>query len=333
MRILKSTAIVVAIGIVLCHLFIARALERTKADAFTDPSVTMDMPESWVKQPIKHDPAQGKADMVINLNRQVYQALYPLIERFEQDNRIKIVVTKGTCGISAGLMKKKQADIVMLCCPPGKVDRLPGIEFHTIGIMPLAFLVHPDNHVEDLTVEQLREIFQGNISRWSEISDSQGRPGKNTPIQVIARRHCKKRPGHWKLLLPESQLFSAKTQEVGAIPDMIKLIADNPSAIGYEVMQMVREYENIGELKPLKINGVGPGEGERLLTGEYPFYRTYSFTTWNGEGLSNPHARRLVDYILTEAGKVDAEYGIVTAAELKEAGWQFRGNELIGEPE
>jgi ABC-type phosphate transport system substrate-binding protein len=198
--------------------------------------------------------------------------------------------------------------------------------------MSLALLVHPDNPVEDVTLEQARAIFQGEISRWSELSDAQGRPGKNTPIQVIARRHCKKRPGHWKLLLAERDLFTPKVQEVGAIPDMIQLIVGNPSAIGFEVMQMVREYEEKGPLKALRISGSSTENAEDLVSGKYPFYRTYSFTTWRGKEVENPHARRLVDYILAHADSVDDSFGLIAVSQLKGAGWKFEGNELVGEP-
>jgi hypothetical protein len=310
----------------------SRADDELSGKAFSDPALKQEMPEAWINEPIKHDPAVGKADIVINLNRQVYQALYPLIMKFEKEDGIKVAVTKGTCGISAGMVKKKTADIVMLCCPPGKIDRLPGIEFHTVGIMSLALLVHPDNPVGDVTSAQAREIFQGEISRWSELNDAQGRPGKNTPIQVIARRHCKKRQGHWKLLLAEKDLFTPKVQEVGAIPDMIQLIVGNRSAIGFEVMQMVREYEEKGPLKALRISGSSAESAEDLASGKYPFYRTYSFTTWQGREVENPHARRLVEYILENADSVDDSFGLISASELKSSGWKFEDNELVGEP-
>lgn len=308
------------------------AADERRSRAFSDPTVAMEMPDEWVSQPVEHDPTIGKADIVINLNRQVYQALYPLIKEFEKKEGLKVAFTKGTCGISAGMVKKKSADIVMLCCPPGKIDRLPGIEFHTLGIMSLAILVHPDNAVDDVTLDEVRRIFKGEITRWSELDDPQGRPGKNTPIQVITRRHCKKRPGHWKLLLGQSDLFTPKAQEVGAIPDMIQLIVDNPSAIGFEVMQMVREYEEKGPLKALSIGGFSAEDRRHLLSLAYPFYRTYSFTTWQGKGVENPHARRLVEFIMARADGVEDAYGLVTASELRKAGWKFEGNELVGEP-
>lgn len=329
----ESALIVLGLFLMLLHPSAAGASGEGAGEAFSDPAVTQEMPESWVNQPIKHDPALEKADVVVTLNRQVYQALTPLIVQFEKENGVRVVVTKGTCGISAGMVRRKEADIVMLCCPPGKIDRLPGIEFHTVGIMSLAVLVHPENPVDDISLQQVRQVFRGDLSRWSDLSDPQGRPGKNSPIQVVARRHCRKRPGHWKLLLGDSDLFSPKIQEVGAIPDMIQLIADNPSAIGYEVMQMVREYEDKGELKPLRINGFSPEGAEQVLSGEYPFYRAYSITTWRGDRVDNPHARRLVEHILAEVEKVEKTYGIIPASDLRKAGWKFSGNELTGGPE
>jgi hypothetical protein len=330
---MKRITTVLGVLILLFPLAGMEASENVAGEAFSDPSTMQDMPESWVNQPIKYDPETGKAEIVINVNRQVYQALHPLLVQFEKKTGTRIVISRGTCGISAGMMRKKNADITMLCCPPGKVDRLPGIEFHTVGIISLAVLVHRENPINDVTLQQARQIFRGDISSWSDLSDSKGQPGKNTPIQVIARRHCNKRPGHWKLLLGNKDLFSPRLQEVGAITDMINLVAANPYAIGYDVMQMVREYDEKGKIKPLKINGISPEEPIRIISGEYPLYKTYSLTTWKGEGLSNPNARRLVEYLLKHVEKVDPVYGIIPASDLRQAGWKFRGNELVGEPE
>jgi len=198
--------------------------------------------------------------------------------------------------------------------------------------MSIALLVHPENPIDDITIEQAREIFQGNIFRWSELKDRKGNWGGNIPIQPIGRLHCKKRPGHWRLLLDRNDLFSPDLQEVGAIPDMISLVASNPRAIGYEVMQMVREYQSKGKVKELKIGGLDPKDAQNLVSGDYPLYRTYNITTWEGENDKNPHAQKLVDMLLEEINHLDKRYGIIPASHLRQAGWQFKDNELIGEP-
>jgi ABC-type phosphate transport system substrate-binding protein len=308
------------------------ATAQEPESAFSDPASVLDMPESWKNQPIQYDPSIGKADIVIHFNRQVYQALRPLVERFGTENDLKIVITRGTCGITAGVLRNKQVDIGMFCCPPGKTDRLPGLSFHTVGIMPIALLVHPENSIDDITIEQARQIFRGEIHRWSDLKDAKGNPGRNVPIQVITRRHCKKRPGHWKLLLEESDLFSSRLQEVGAIPDMLRLVASNTAAVGYEVMQMVREMDDQGVVKSLKIDGLSPTVAANLVSAQYPLYRTFTLSSWENVEVRNPYAALLLQYLLAQAEHIDPQYGLVPATSLRESGWKFAGNELIGPP-
>jgi ABC-type phosphate transport system substrate-binding protein len=333
MKQIKRMTTVLGLLILLSLLAVIEAPENVAGEAFSDPATVLDMSESWKHQPIQHESSIGKADIVIHFNRQVHQALRPLIDLFGKENNLKIVLTRGTCGLTAGMLKNKQVDIGMFCCPPGKTDRLPGLRFHTVGIMSLALLVHPENSIDNITIEQARQIFSGEIRRWSELKDSKGKPGMNVPIQVIARRHCKKRPGHWKQLLEESDVFTPKLQEVGAIPDMIYLIASNPAAIGFEVMQMVRELKDKGEVKPLKIDGISPEVASKLISAQYPLYRTFSLTLWDNAEARNPHAEQLVEYLLEHVEKVDPAYGIIPASDLRQAGWKFKGNELIGEPQ
>jgi len=315
-----------------CPAFIAGSNNNLAGEKFSDPNKTQEMPEGWENQTIKHNKSFGETDLVIILNRQIYQALLPIIKQYEKENSLKIAVDKGTCGVSGGGISKKEIDLGVFCCPAGDTDRLPNLKFHTLGIMSIALLVNPENNIDDITLEQAREIFQGNIFRWSEIKDIKGTPGKNILIQPIGRLHCKKRPGHWRLLLDNSDLFSPDLQAVGAIPDMISLVASNPGAIGYEVMQMVREYQTKGKVKELKIGGLDPSDAQHLVSGDYPLYRTYNITTWEGENDKNPHAQKLVERLLAEIDHVDKKYGIIPASHLRQAGWEFKENELIGGP-
>ena len=318
--------------LIACPAFIAASSDNLVGPKFSDPDKTQEMPEGWENQPIKYNKSAGKADLVVITNRQIHQALLPIIKKYGKENSLKIVVDKGTCGVSGGGVSKKEIDLGVFCCPAGDTDRLPNLRFHTLGIMSIALLVHPENPIDDITIKQAREIFQGNIFRWSELKDHKGNPGKKILIQPIGRLHCKKRPGHWRLLLDNSDLFSPDLQGVGAIPDMISLVASNPGAIGYEVMQMVHEYQSKGKVKELKIGGLDPKDAQHLVSADYPLYRTYNITTWEGPHDKNPHAQKLVDMLLEEINHLDKKYGIIPASQLRQAGWKFKGNELIGEP-
>ncbi len=301
--------------------------------AFTDSSEIMEMPEEWIKQPVKYEQSAGDADLAITLDQHLYPAFLPLIQEYAKVKGMKIFVNEGTCGISAGMISRKTVDIGGFCCSPGMTDRLPGLRFHTIGISSLALFVHPDNPVENITMEQARQIFAGEIYRWSELESRDGTKGPNLPIQPVGRLHCKLRPGHWRLLLDNQDLFSAALQEVGAIPDMITKVASNKRAIGYEVLWNRIRYKDRGRVKPLKIDGYSPENKDALSSGKFPMYRVYSLTTWEGKGIERAEAKKMVEYIIKQSEALGKEHGIVPVSRLREAGWKFKGNELVGEPE
>ncbi|MDH4318615.1 MAG: substrate-binding domain-containing protein, partial [Desulfobulbaceae bacterium] len=181
--------------------------------AFSDPGKLVEMDEQWIKKPVVHPSAAEGTDLVLSVDQHLYPAISPFIREFATRRRLKVSVHEGTCGISAGLLMRKHVDVGGFCCPAGENDRLPGLKFHTIGITGLAIIVHPANPVNNLDLEQVRDIFQGKILTWDE-ADS-GMPKR--PIRVIGRLHCKQRPGHWRLILDNEDQFSPAMIEVGSI--------------------------------------------------------------------------------------------------------------------
>ena len=292
---------------------------------FSDPAFIQNMDEEWREKTITYAPENSGADLVVTLNQQFFEFMIPYIEQYGRDNNLKIEITKGTCGISAGMLTKKQGDIGEFCCPPAKTDRLPGLKYHTVGVHPISILVHPDNPIDNLSFSQIRQIFQGEIIRWGEVG------WEDTLIQVVARMHCKKRPGHWRLLLDNEDLFSPETRTVGAIEDMFSLVATTPTAIGYEVMWIT--HRNRGKVKSISIDGISPMDLETLLTGKYPLYRVLNITTWEAQHLQKLHSKKLVDFIIRQTELKGFLQGIIPVSKLREAGWKFRGNELVGEPD
>lgn len=304
-------------------------LNNLRGPAFNYPYKEFPMPEDWKKKTIQYDFENSDVDVVVNLDGQMHEAWDPIIQKYAKDHNLKIITTPGTCGISAGKLARKEIDVGTFCCPPGEADRLPGLKYHTSGIAALALLVHPDNPVDNITLEQARQIFQGEIYNWTELEGSRKIDRR---IQPIARLHCKLRPGHWRLLLNDKDRFSPDLFEVGAMPDMISQIAVNPGAIGYEVLWITQLYKDRGNVKFLKINGYSPDNPSDVISGNYPLYRAYHFSTWESENVANPDAQKLVNYILKQVEHLDKKFHIISASRLKKAGWKFSGTELIGEP-
>lgn len=300
-----------------------------RGKAFSDPKVTVEMPEKWHKQSLQYrDWAKG-ADLAVNFDQQLYPLILPAIQQYAKENKINIATWEGTCGTAAKDLMDKAVDMGGFCCPPSQNDRLPGLKFYTLGIEAIPLLVHPTNPINNLTFEQAQQIFQGSVSRWSEVDV---KSGNRNIIQTVGRLHCKQRPGHWRLLLDNEDLFSPRLTNVGTIADMISQVATNPDAIGFEELWMLERYQDKGTVKVLTINSITPHDLKQLAQGKYPVYNTVSMTLWEDAHLKNPHAQKLVDHLLAHIEEIDAKYGIVSATRLRAAGWTFFENELVDEP-
>jgi ABC-type phosphate transport system substrate-binding protein len=307
--------------------------EHDHSNAFGDPDYVVKIDPEWQSKTISHDRSVGEADMVISLGQQTYPALHQFVEEFAAKRNIRIVIQQGTCGVSAKKLSKKEIDIGAFCCPPGNTDRLPGLEFHTIGISPIALIANPANPITNLTTTEARSIFSGKTISWSEVpvENEIELPGKS--IQPVVRLHCKKRPGHWRHLLDNEDQFSPDIREVGVIPDMIKQVADNEAAIGFETVFMLEVYKDKGKVKILNIDDHDPADLQPLLAADYPLYRTYNLSTWTGAQTKNELAHDLVTAITQFIEDHGERYGILASSRLRTAGWKFRGDELTGEPD
>jgi len=307
--------------------------ESLGGPAFTAPSELVYVGEKWKERGIVYEALAANADLAVTLDQHLYPALLPMIQAWAMEKGLKIAVQEGTCGISAGMLRKKAVDIGGFCCPPGLVDRLPGLKYHTLGIGALALLVHKDNPVEGIDLETARAIFRGKHSQWRALGEDLPSGFGQNPIRPFTRLHCKTRPGHWRLLLDNEDLFSPRLTDVSTIPDMLSSVERSRMGIGYEMLWMVRKYSSEGKLKLLQLNNHSPTDDAALISGDYPLYRTYSISSWEHRPAHNPIADELVDYLIENFGRVDPKYGLVSVRELRAAGWKFQGNELVGAPE
>ncbi|VAW77710.1 hypothetical protein MNBD_GAMMA13-1224 [hydrothermal vent metagenome] len=300
--------------------------------AFSSPDKLAPVPEGWSALPLQREPADRDADLVVALGQQSWPLLHEVVAEYGRSKNLNIAVKQGSCGITAGRLLKKSVDIGAYCCPPGENDRLPGVEFHSLGISPIALIVHPDNPLTDVTTEQAREIFQGSVNRWTELDTPE--TGKlDRLVQPVGRLHCKIRPGHWRLLLGNEDQFSPRLFEVGVIPDMISQVARNPGAIGLEVPSMTTYHRAKGEVRMLKIDGHEATDLAYVRSGKYPLFRTYHLTVWKQDSKANRLARELVAYLQAHVEKIRHDISFVSPSELRAAGWRFRGDELIGRPD
>ncbi len=217
---------------------------------FGDPGDTQKMPQEWVEQGIKHPSPAEDIDLYATVSYQLTEFLEAELQRYAQEQGVKLFVREGTDGTSAGALARKEADIACFCGSPKKTDRLPGVRFHTIAVVPVAFFVHPDVPTKNLSLDSTIKIFRGEIDNWSQLG------GPDLRIQPVVRSHCKERRGRWKPLENMVEVSPAAIQ-VGSIEDALSYVEATPGSIGYEILPILQPLKNQGGIKLFEIGYKG----------------------------------------------------------------------------
>jgi ABC-type phosphate transport system substrate-binding protein len=166
---------------------------------------------------------------------------------------------------------KSQETFGFVCCPLSDEE----IEKEQLIVYPLAkepilILAHKGNPVTNLSSEQVRAIFRGEITSWADVN------GPDKPIVVVTRLHCKKRPGHWKTILPSHKEFRQQRLNVKSAAAMVQRVGDFSGAIGHTGATW--QFSDEDKVKVITIDGIKP-TAENLRNGKYPFYRQLSAIT------------------------------------------------------
>jgi phosphate transport system substrate-binding protein len=254
----------------------------------------------------------GKNDVLMGAGAHfawiVFDALKPDLEKvtgrkvmvFGENSMMGVGCNAGIKAAMQGTKDKETFGFV--CCPLTKKE----IEKDKLIVYPLAkepilILTNKNNPINDLSLKQVRAIFDGDIVNWQAVG------GKNQPIVVVTRLHCKKRPGHWKTNLPSAKMFRQDRLNVKSAAAMVQRVSDFPGAIGHTGATW--EFKREDNVKVLTINGIHP-TAKNLANGKYPFYRVLSAVT-------NRHPSPDVVKLIKEAQtgpafrKVAAKYGLL----------------------
>jgi len=179
-------------------------------------------------------------------------------------------------GCNAGIKAAKQnkpdhETFGFVCCPLSPQE----IEKHQIIVYPLAqepitIIVRQDNPVNNLSSKQVTAIFNGNVTNWNQVG------GKNRPIILITRLHCKKRPGHWKSVIKDVKAFRQQRISVKSAKAMIQHINDFDDTIGHTGSTW--KFKPTDKIKRLSIDGYKP-TAQNIARGKYPYSRQLSAIT------------------------------------------------------
>jgi len=158
-----------------------------------------------------------------------------------------------------------------VCCPLSKQElEKKKIKIYPLAKEPILILVNKNNPVENLSSDQVRAIFRGDITNWKQVG------GWDKPVAVVTRLHCKKRPGHWKTILPSADDFVKARINVSSADEMVTMVTKFNTAIGHTGSTWV--FDKDSNVKAISINNI-VASANSLKNESYPFFRQLSAVT------------------------------------------------------
>ena len=147
-----------------------------------------------------------------------------------------------------------------------KDDEKADVEGTTIALDGIAIIINNASKVEDLTVDQLKQMFTGEITNWSEVGGDDGE------IVLIGREAGSgTRDGFESIVdVKDSCKYAQELTATGAV---ISAVEANPLAIGYASLSAVGDT-----VKMVTVGGVECSE-ETVKDGSYEVQRPFVFVT------------------------------------------------------
>ena len=197
-------------------------------------------------------------------------------------------VQEGTCDI--GLSSRALKD----------EEKAAGLKETVLAYDGIAIIVHPDNPVSDLSLEQIAKLYTGEITNWKDVG------GNDAQVVLIGREAASGTRDGFESITGTKDKCQYR-QELTSTGDVITTVRQNPDAIGYASLASIKD-----SVKALDVDGVTPGE-DTVKDGSYKVQRPFVLVTVEGKALS-PVAQAFFDYATSpDAAAIIAKAGAVAA--------------------
>ncbi len=152
----------------------------------------------------------------------------------------------------------------------------------------LAIIAHPSNPVRSITLEQVKQVFSGNIANWSILG------GPDRTIDVVTREEGSGTRGAFQeLVMGKTRIFRRAITE-DSNGTVREIVAGDPFAVGFISLGLVN-----AQVRALALDGVDATDAE-ILAGRYKLVRPFLFVTREAPVGA---AKDFVDFVLSAEGQ------------------------------
>jgi phosphate transport system substrate-binding protein len=175
-----------------------------------------------------------------------------------------------------------------------EIDTYPSLVIHTIARDGIAIVVHPDVGVDGLTLDQVRDIFSGAITNWSEVG------GDDKAIVVVSREEGSGTRGAFEEMVmgkdgPVIVDTAILQPSNGALKTTVSTTEDSIGFLSFGYLDT--------SVKALAIDGVD-ATVENALNGSYPIVRPLNMLT---DGEPEGAVKAFLDFVMSAEGQAVVE--------------------------
>ena len=230
---------------------------------------------------------QAAASVSTDGSTSMEKVINTLGEAFLENNR-EVNFTYNPTGSGSGItaVKEGRCDIGLSSRSLKEDEKSDGLEETVLAYDGIAIIVHPDNPVANLSVEQIAKMYTGEIKNWKDVG------GEDQEIVLIGREAGSGTRDGFETIT-ETKDSCRYRQELTSTGDVITTVAQNPNAIGYASLSAVKDT-----VKVLTVDGVAPSE-ETVKDGSYSVQRPFVLVTVKDRKLSET-AQKFFDYITSD---------------------------------
>lgn len=236
-------------------------------------------------------------------------ALYPLFAAFAEATYPEGVyephrgpVATTTTPSAYSRLIKGNADIIFAAEPSsGQLQdaKEAGVELELtpIGREAFVFFVNSRNKISDLSSEDIRGIYSGDIENWKELG------GKNDEIRPFQRPEDSGSQTMFIKFMGDTEIEKPETENLesgmGGIIEEVASYRNYKNAIGYTFRFYSTEMVKNDKIKLLSIDGIEPSI-ENIRSSDYPLASEFYAIT---AGSKNPNVEPFLEWILSGEGQ------------------------------
>ena len=230
----------------------------------------------------------------------------------ESHSKIEIVVSGGGSGTGISALINKQIDIAdaSRSIKQTEIDSANDNDVNPVewkvALDGISVIVNKDNPLDELSYSQIRGIYNGEVTNWSEIG------GEDGVVVAYGRQSTSGTYVYFNEEVLDEDDYRADKQQLAGNAEIVEAVINDPNGIGYvgvAYAEARRDELKIVSVKKADTDKAYQPTSANIASGDYPISRyLYIYT----DGIPTGAVAEYIEFILTSEGQdIVSEVGYI----------------------